>query len=136
MGRRMPFIHDHHLMLQHDNARPHVARICTQFLEAENIPVLAWPAYSPDMSPIEHVWDALDRRIRQRVPVPANIQQLRTAIEEEWTNIPQATINNLINSMRRRWRMVVTPNTDWFSDLFFVFQICEQYLREIGLLCT
>ncbi len=33
------FIHDHHLMLQHDNARPHVARICTEFLEAENIPV-------------------------------------------------------------------------------------------------
>ncbi len=98
----VPFIHDHHLMLQHDNAWPHVARICTQFLEAENISVLAWPAYSPDMSPIEHVWDALDRRIRQRVPVPANIQQLRTAIEEEWTNIPQATINNLINSMWRR----------------------------------
>ncbi len=98
----VPFIHDHHLMLQHDNAQPHVARICTQFLEAENIPVLAWPAYSPDMSPIEHVWDALDRRIRQRVPVPVNIQQLHTAIEEEWTNTPQATINNFINSMRRR----------------------------------
>ncbi len=106
-------------MLQHDNARPHVARICTQFLEAENIPVLAWPAYSADMSPIEHVWDALDRHIRQRVPVPANIQQLRTAIEEEWTNIPQATINNLINSMWRRWQMVVTPDTDWFSRIFF-----------------
>ncbi len=98
----VPFIHDHHLMWQHDNARPHVARICTGFLEAENIPVLAWPAYSPDMSPIEYVWDALDRHIQQCVPVPANIQQLRTAIEEEWTNIPQATINNLINSMRRR----------------------------------
>ncbi|KAL0159677.1 hypothetical protein M9458_043402 [Cirrhinus mrigala] len=94
------FIHNHHLMLQHDNARPHVARICTQFLEAENIPVLAWPAYSPDMSPIEHVCDALDRRIRQCVPVPANTQQLCTAIE--WTNIPQATINNPINSMRSR----------------------------------
>ncbi len=37
----LPFIHDYHLMLQHDNARPHVARICTQFLEVENIPVLA-----------------------------------------------------------------------------------------------
>uniref|UniRef100_A0A8C1RMJ9 Tc1-like transposase DDE domain-containing protein n=1 Tax=Cyprinus carpio TaxID=7962 RepID=A0A8C1RMJ9_CYPCA len=35
-------------------------RICTQFLEAENILVLARPAYSTDMSPIEHVWDALD----------------------------------------------------------------------------
>ncbi len=98
----VPFIHDHHLMLQHDNARPHVTRICTQFLEAENIPVLAWPAYSPDMSPTEHVWDVLDRCIRQRVPVPANIQKLHTDIEEEWTNITQATINNLINSMGRR----------------------------------
>ncbi len=96
------FIHDHHLMLQHDNTRHHAARICTQFLEAESIPVLAWPAYSPDMPPIEHVWDALDQRIRQRVPVPDNIQQLHTDIEEEWTNIAQATIDNLINSMRRR----------------------------------
>ncbi len=94
----VPFIHDHHLMLQHDNARPHVARICTQFMEAENIPVLAWPVYSPDMSPIEHVWDALDQCIRQRVPGLANIQQLHTAIEE-WTNIAQATTNNLTNSM-------------------------------------
>ena len=53
-------------MFQHDNAWPHVARICTQFLEAENIPVVLWPAYSPDMLPIEHVWNALDRRARQR----------------------------------------------------------------------
>ncbi len=98
----VPFIHNHHLTLQHDNAQPHVARICTQFLEAENITVFAWPAYSPDTSPIVHVWDALDQRIRQCVPVPANIQQLHTAIEEEWTDIPQTTINNLINSMRRR----------------------------------
>ncbi len=48
----VPFIHDHQLMLQHDNARLHVARICSQFLEAENIPILARPAYSPDMSPL------------------------------------------------------------------------------------
>jgi hypothetical protein len=51
------------------------------------------------MSTIEHVWVALDRRVRQRVPVPTNIQQLYTATEEEWDNIPQATINSLINSM-------------------------------------
>ncbi len=54
-----------------------------------------------DMSPIEHVWDALDRRIQQRVPVPANIQQL-----------PQATINNFINSMRRRCIALCEENTD------------------------
>ena len=61
--------------------------------------VLPWPAYSPDMSLIEHVWDALDRHVRQRVPVPTNIQQLHTVIEEEeWDNIPQVTINSRTNS--------------------------------------
>ena len=79
----MPFICRHHIKFQRHNARPYVARICTQFLEAENVTVLPWPAYSPDMSPMEHVWDALDVRVRQRVPVPTNNQQLRTAIEEE-----------------------------------------------------
>ncbi|KAM9417893.1 LOW QUALITY PROTEIN: secreted phosphoprotein 24 [Salvelinus alpinus] len=50
----VPFICRHHLMFQHDNTQP---------LEAENVPVLPWPAHSPDMSPIEHVWDALDQRV-------------------------------------------------------------------------
>ncbi len=49
------------------------------------------------------------------------IQELRTAIEEEWTNIRQATINSLINSMRR-WCVSLREangghtDTDWFSD--------------------
>uniref|UniRef100_A0AAZ3P7I8 Transposable element Tcb2 transposase n=1 Tax=Oncorhynchus tshawytscha TaxID=74940 RepID=A0AAZ3P7I8_ONCTS len=60
-------------MFQHNNARPHVVRICTQFLEPENVPVLPWPVHSPDTSPIEHVWDAQDQHVRQRVPVSANI---------------------------------------------------------------
>ena len=104
-------------MFQHNLARPHVARICTQFLEAENGPVLPWPAYSPDGSPIEHVWDALDWRVPERVPVPDNIQQLRTAIEEERDNIPQATINSMRRDESHCMRqMVVTPDTDSFSD--------------------
>ncbi len=96
-------------------------------------------AYSPDMSPIEHVWDALDRRIRQRVSVPANIQQLRTAIEEKWTNIPQATINNLINSMWRRcvalreangghtryWLIFRPPNTVKLLNLEWSFIVAS-----------
>jgi hypothetical protein len=51
------------------------------------------------MSPIEHVWDALVQPVQQCVP--ANIQQLHTAIEEDWDNISQTTINSLINCMQR-----------------------------------
>jgi hypothetical protein len=39
--------------------------------------------------------------VKQRVPVPAKIQQVRTAMEEERDNISQATINSLINSMQQ-----------------------------------
>jgi transposase len=117
----VPFINSNHLMFQHDNLQPPVARICTQFLEDENVPVLLWPAYSPDMSPIEHVWDALYRHVRQRVPVPGNIQQLRTAIEEK-DNIPQATINShqlYVKEMLTGF-MVHAP-----TDTYLYSQSCE-----------
>ena len=57
------FICRHPLMFQHDNARLHVTKICTEFLEAENGPVPPWPAYLPAISPIERVWNALDRHL-------------------------------------------------------------------------
>jgi hypothetical protein len=40
----LSFNRHHHLMFQHDNTLPQVSRVCTQFLEAENFPVLPWPA--------------------------------------------------------------------------------------------
>ncbi len=96
------FIHDHHLMLQHDNVRPHAARICTQVLEAENIPVLAWPAYSPDMSPLSMfgmLWSGVYVSVFQFLPISSNFTQ---PLKRSGPTTPQATINNLINSMRRR----------------------------------
>ncbi|XDV28191.1 hypothetical protein PO909_031543 [Leuciscus waleckii] len=75
----VPFIHDHHLMLQRDNAQPHVARICTQFLEAENIPVLAWPAYSPDpchpLSMFGMLWIGAYDSVFQVLPISSNFAQ-------------------------------------------------------------
>ncbi len=50
-------------------------------------------AWSQGLDPGED--NALDWRVRQCVPIPANIQQFRTAIEEEWTDIPHATINSM-----------------------------------------
>ena len=72
----VPLVQQRNLILQQDNARPHVARVCQNFLANNNIAPLAWPPYSPDLTPIEHMWDELDRRVRKRRNPPVTLAQL------------------------------------------------------------
>lgn len=94
-------------LLMHDNARPHVALDVIQYLNDVGITTLDWPPRSPDMNPIEHVWDMSKRRIRQRNPPPRILAELEQAAREEWENIPQETFQNLIRGMPRRLQAVI-----------------------------
>lgn len=94
--------HGHGFIFQDDNARAHRARVVTEYLQQQNIRSLPWPAMSPDLSPIEHVWDILGKRVRRRNPLPRTLGELGAALQEEWQRIPQVTIRRLIGSMRRR----------------------------------
>ncbi|GFX58346.1 transposable element Tcb1 transposase [Trichonephila clavipes] len=58
-------------LFMHDNARPHRANIADECVQSEDTTRMDWPAYSPDLNPIEHVWDMLDRRIAARHPLPS-----------------------------------------------------------------
>ena len=86
-------------VFQDDNARPHRARVATDFLTQQGIGSLPWPAKSPDMSPMEHLWDVLGRSVRARQPQPVNLDNLSVALQEEWRRIPRATVRRLIASM-------------------------------------
>ncbi|GFR80767.1 transposable element Tcb2 transposase [Elysia marginata] len=104
----VPAIHNQGLTFMQDNALAHRARITNQFLHENNIPVPdPWPPYSPDLNPIEHLWDLLDRRVRMRQPQPQTLLQLERALHEEWDNIPQQAVQRLIGSMRRRCQVVI-----------------------------
>ncbi|GFX12765.1 transposable element Tcb2 transposase [Trichonephila clavipes] len=86
-------------ILMDDNCRPHRANLVEDFLFEEEIVRMEWPACSPDMNPIEHVWDALGRRVAGHQPPPQTLQELERALLEEWDRIPQLVINSLIDSM-------------------------------------
>lgn len=94
-------------VLMHDNARCHTANTTRRFLEEVGIETMAWPALSPDLNPIEHLWDELKRTVRVRDQTPTNIDELKTALEEEWEAIPQEHIKKLIRSMRNRMQAVI-----------------------------
>jgi hypothetical protein len=71
-------------------------------LQQEAIQTIPWPAISPDMNPIEHVWDFIGRKINQCNPKCQNIDELRTAILQEWQQFPQERLRRLVQSMTRR----------------------------------
>ncbi|UYV60626.1 hypothetical protein LAZ67_1001705 [Cordylochernes scorpioides] len=66
-----------------------------------------WPARSPDLNPIEHVWDTLGRRIGTRHPSPRTLVELRTALLEEWGLLPLDLLQSMVNSMRARCETLI-----------------------------
>ncbi|GFV35742.1 transposable element Tcb2 transposase [Trichonephila clavipes] len=85
-----------------DNAPCHRTVAAEQLLESEDIERMDWPARSPDLNPIEHVWDFLGRRLAARTLPPVRIRELRLALQDEWAAMPQQLIDTLILSMGRR----------------------------------
>ncbi|GFU65764.1 transposable element Tcb1 transposase [Trichonephila clavipes] len=64
--------------------------------------ILPWPAYSPDMSPIEHVWDWAGQRLIRDPRPAASKDELLLRMQAIWNSLPQANIQNLFDSMSRR----------------------------------
>ncbi|GFV46534.1 hypothetical protein TNCV_3234211 [Trichonephila clavipes] len=63
--------------------------------------ILPWPADSPDLNPIEHLWDLITRDINRR-PLAQTVNNLRTEVDVTWQRLLQATINELVDRMPRR----------------------------------
>ena len=97
-------------VFQQDNVKPHTARITVAYFNNQNIRTLPWPSLSPDLSPIGHLWDELDRRLRVRNVLPATSDELFAVLQEDWETIPRQTIQHLIASMPRRCRAVIQAN--------------------------
>jgi hypothetical protein len=89
-------------VFQQDNARPHIARVTLACFEQADVILLTWPPRSPELFPIEHVWDIIGRRLGNLMRPPQTLEDLRHKIQVAWDEIPQEEIDNFINSMPRR----------------------------------
>ncbi len=94
---------------QQDNAPCHKAQIISDWLlEHDNeFTLLKWSPQSPDLNPIEHLWDVVEWEIHIMDVQPTNLQQLCDVIMSIWTKISKECFQHLVKSMPRRIKAVL-----------------------------
>ena len=81
----LPSIHhfkfgqQYHFM--HDNDPKHISGLVKDWLKQKTIQTLPWPSFSPDLNPIESLWDELERRVKKHQP--KNLQELELLLTQE-----------------------------------------------------
>ncbi|GBL86859.1 hypothetical protein AVEN_96083-1 [Araneus ventricosus] len=98
------------------------ALLVDEFLKSEDIRRMDWPARSPDLNPIQHVWDALRRAIATRNPPPRTIQEMKTTLLNEWDQLPQEMINCLTSSMKSRCKACKRGPYTLLTFFLFILQ--------------
>uniref|UniRef100_A0A7I4YQF3 DDE_3 domain-containing protein n=1 Tax=Haemonchus contortus TaxID=6289 RepID=A0A7I4YQF3_HAECO len=92
-------------IFQQDNDPKHKSKLLTKWFRDNDVPLLTWPSQSPDLNPIEHLWERLEHQVKglRARNEHEKFLQLKTA----WENIPQEEIDKLIESMPRRCQAVI-----------------------------
>lgn len=90
---------------QHDNDPKHTAEIVRLWVLYNTPHTLKTPPQSPDLNPIEHLWDHLDRRIREHHITSKSM--LKNVLLEEWLKIGPDTTTKLVHSMQKRLQDVI-----------------------------
>ena len=95
------------IIFQQDNDSKHICKKAKDWFKNHNIQVLPWPAQSPDLNPIEHLWQHLKRKLGEYSIPPNGMLELWERIEKEWEAIPNSVCRDLVESMPGRIAAVI-----------------------------
>ena len=92
----------HDIVFQQDNNPKHTSKKAKTWFKDHGFEVMEWPAQSPDLNPIEHLWGILKCKLASHKEPPVSIDELWKRVEAEWEEISVKECRDLIGSMPRR----------------------------------
>ncbi len=130
---------DADFIFQQDLAPAHSAKAISTWFKDHGIPVLNWPANSPDLNPIENLWGIVKRKMRYARP--NNAEELKATIRATWALITPEQCHRLIDSMPRRIAAVIqakgAPTKYWVLCMLILFMFIlfswSRFLKILSL---
>ena len=92
------------LLFQQDGASIHSTVDITDYFQRKHIEVIPWPARSPDLNIIEHVWSKLKDGLKKSYQ---SVEDLESDVKSSWNNLDLEYIKTLYKSMRHRIQAVI-----------------------------
>lgn len=90
------------IIFQQDYDLKHTCKKVKEWLEEQDFSTMVWPAQSPNLNPIEHLWGYLKRGLADYEHSSKGIHELWERIQVVWERIPAENCQKLIESMPRR----------------------------------
>ncbi|GFU01621.1 transposable element Tc1 transposase [Trichonephila clavipes] len=88
-------------LFQQDNCSIHTSRRAQTCFDEMGAQKLGWTLQSPNLNPIEHFWDELERRISSQRNRSSSLQALTSAVMDAWKTIPMVTYQKLMESLSK-----------------------------------
>ena len=93
-------LHPNEFILLWDNDSKHRSDISLNYYIENNVQLLEWPAYSPDLNPIENIWGNIKNNLGSKVY--NKIESIKSDIEDYWKIWASNYSTKAIEKMRKR----------------------------------